>query len=189
MTRRPLKPGDRALWERVARTVTPLKTERQLAPKTPPAMPLKPPEASPAPPKMPAPASPAVQNAGKPPAPRVSDRTIGDLDRKERRRLARGAAAIEARIDLHGMTQDEAHAALNRFVMSSQASGRRVVLVITGKGRGGEGAGILRRAVPHWLTGRELGRLVVGYGPASALHGGDGALYVRLRSKAKVRRP
>ncbi len=187
MTRRPLKPGDRALWERVARTVTPLKPARVLAPKLSPQT--APPPAPPAPPpKMPAPAAPAPQNAGKAATPRVAARTIGDLDRKERRRLARGVESIDARIDLHGMTQDEAHAALTRFVMGSQASGRRVILVITGKGRGGEGAGILRRAVPHWLTARELSRLVVGFGAASATHGGDGALYVRLRSKGKVAR-
>ncbi|MEO1105882.1 MAG: Smr/MutS family protein, partial [Pseudomonadota bacterium] len=84
--------------------------------------------------------------------------------------------------------QDEAHGALSRFIGSAHLSGRRVVLVITGKGKGGEGAGILRRAVPHWLASRELQRYVVSFGPAHITHGGDGALYVRLRSPHRVKR-
>jgi len=159
-----------------------------LAPKTAPPDPARePPKPPPIP--TPAPKTAAPPNPAKPPTTRAPNRAIGDLDRKDRRRLARGSEPIDARIDLHGMTQDEAHSALVRFVMTSQGSGRRTVLVITGKGRGGEGAGILRRAVPHWLGGRDLSRLVVSFGPASPSHGGDGALYVRLRSKAKARRP
>ncbi|MEM6762358.1 MAG: Smr/MutS family protein [Pseudomonadota bacterium] len=115
-------------------------------------------------------------------------RGIGDLDRKERRKLARDPSRIEGRIDLHGMTQAEAHAALHRFVLGSAASGQRIVLVITGKGRGGEGAGILRRAVPHWLTGKDLRRVVAGYGAAHPHHGGAGAIYVRLKGHGKQRK-
>ncbi|MEM9221367.1 MAG: Smr/MutS family protein [Pseudomonadota bacterium] len=93
---------------------------------------------------------------------------------------------MEARLDLHGMTQQEAHGALIRFITGSHLASRQVVLVITGKGRGGEGAGILRRAVPHWLAGRELSPIVASYGPAHQSHGGAGALYVRLRSPKRA---
>lgn len=188
MTRRPLKPGDKALWEMVARTVAPLKARRaELKPK-PSAKSIEPPlpAASAEPrPEPPAPA-PATAKAAK--ARKLAEaRALGDLDRGLRRRLARGVETIDGRIDLHGMTQEEAHGALIRFIANSQKAGRRTVLVITGKGRG-DRTGVLRRAVPHWLTGRELARLVVSYGPAHQTHGGDGAIYVRLRSSRRLNR-
>ena len=126
----------------------------------------------------PAPRDRNVVPSARTPVPRPTH----DLDRKTRRRLARGATKIDARLDLHGMTSQEAEAALVRFVETSVSMGRRVVLIITGKGRTGEGRGVLKRNVPHWLTRRDLQRHVVGFGPAHAAHGGDGALYVRLRS-------
>jgi DNA-nicking Smr family endonuclease len=109
--------------------------------------------------------------------------------------------AIDDVLDLHGLHQDRAHARLRAFLMSSQAKGHRMVLVITGKGggvrplapdprsyreRGGEGSdpasrGVLRRSVPLWLDEPELRAVVVGYASAGVRHGGDGALYVRLR--------
>ena len=182
MKRRTLKSEEKALWERVARTVMPL-------------------HAAPVPPEASIPAIEAAaetpmtkgeaKTAAAPPvapakatAPLPKPRVAGDLDRKTRRKLARGVVAIDARIDLHGMTQEEAHGALVRFVDASVTMRRRVVLVITGKGSGGEGRGILRRNVPHWLTSREVARHVVSFGPAHATHGGDGALYVRLRGGA-----
>lgn len=175
MTRRRLSDQEKALWDRIARTVVPLRPEPRVpAIKAEPSdVVAKPVEASP-----PAPPVPPSQ----PKARTVAARPSGDLDRKTRRKLAKGAVAIDARIDLHGMTQEEAHAALIRFVVHSVGLRRRVVLVITGKGLGeGEGRGVLRRNVPHWLVGRELGRHVVSFGSAHAAHGGDGALYVRLR--------
>ncbi|WP_075220608.1 Smr/MutS family protein [Acuticoccus yangtzensis] len=180
--RRDLTSGEKELWTRVSRSVTPLKPQPP-APEPPPV------ETEP----------PVPQQAGSPPepAPRTPDpapktapgpsRAPADLDRKTRRKLARGVVTIDGRIDLHGMTQEEAHGALVRFIVSSAGMRRRVVLVITGKGMGpargfGEGRGVLRRSVPHWLTSRELAPHVVTFGPAHAAHGGDGALYVRLRT-------
>jgi DNA-nicking Smr family endonuclease len=104
-----------------------------------------------------------------------------------RARVARGREGIDGRLDLHGLTQSEAHAALVHFLRNGSARGARLVLVITGKGSGdrdtpGEGGrGVLRRQVPHWLGLPELRSLVIGFEPAHATHGGEGALYVRLR--------
>ncbi len=117
------------------------------------------------------------------------------LERKKARRIARGADEIEARLDLHGMTQDDAHSALIGFVRRCQAAGFRTVLVITGKGgpvrrHHDDGddyherpRGVLRQNVPRWLAGHEIGALVVSYTTAHIRHGGEGALYVQLRRK------
>jgi DNA-nicking Smr family endonuclease len=101
-----------------------------------------------------------------------------------RTRVARGREAIDARIDLHGLTQSEAHAALLHFLRSASARGARLVLVITGKGRRGEGdrdRGVLRRQVPQWLGLNEFRPFVIGFEDAHIAHGGEGALYVRVR--------
>jgi DNA-nicking Smr family endonuclease len=101
-----------------------------------------------------------------------------------KRRVARGAQSIDGRIDLHGMTQAEAHDALLGFMRSRQTRGCKLVLVITGKGASGDaasGRGVLKRMVPLWLEMPELRSIVVGYESASVRHGGEGALYVRLR--------
>jgi DNA-nicking Smr family endonuclease len=95
---------------------------------------------------------------------------------------------IDARIDLHGMTQDEAHAALSRFLRRAQGNGGKLVLVITGKGTrfgsddDGRERGVLKRQVPMWLRLPGLCEIVIGFEDASIGHGGTGALYVRLRS-------
>nr|WP_211110428.1 Smr/MutS family protein [Acuticoccus mangrovi] len=168
---------ERALWDLVARTVKPLKPEKAAKEVVPPAVPT-----ADAAPENPAPApTPPAPPAAKP-IKRLPPPT-GDIDRKTRRKLARGSVRIDGRIDLHGMTQEEAHRALAGFIERSAARRHKVVLVITGKGSGGEGRGILRKSVPHWLTGRELTPHVVSFGPAHPNHGGDGALYVRLRSR------
>jgi DNA-nicking Smr family endonuclease len=108
---------------------------------------------------------------------------LAPLPRREKQRLARGVSAIDARIDLHGMTQVQAHAALLRFVQRAQAQEARFVLVITGTGtRGGAGErGVLRRQVPLWLELTEFRRYVLGFESAHIGHGGEGALYVRIR--------
>ena len=103
-----------------------------------------------------------------------------------RQKLGRGSEPIDARIDLHGMTQADAHAALAHFLRRAQRDGARVVLVITGKGArpGGDSyseRGVLRRQVPLWLESAELRPLVVGFESAGAGHGREGALYVRVR--------
>jgi DNA-nicking Smr family endonuclease len=107
------------------------------------------------------------------------------LEKRHRREVAKGSRAIDARIDLHGMRQGEAHAALHAFIARAHYSEARLVLVITGKGGGfnalGEERGVLRRLVPHWLADPAMRRMILGYEPAALPHGGDGALYVRIR--------
>jgi DNA-nicking Smr family endonuclease len=107
---------------------------------------------------------------------------LATIDRKARHKLARGHDTIDARIDLHGRTQAQAHRALRKFLLDAHAAGHRYVLVITGKGRDQE-QGILRRQVPLWLEAPDLRGLVVGFDTADTGHGGAGALYVRVRRK------
>ena len=97
-----------------------------------------------------------------------------------RARVARGKEPIDARLDLHGLTQAQAHSALLRFLRNANARDARLVLVITGKGRGGE-LGVLKRQVPQWLGLPEFRAFVVGFEDAHVSHGGEGALYVRVR--------
>ena len=105
------------------------------------------------------------------------------IDRANAERLKRGRHPIEARLDLHGRTQAEAHRALAGFVHASYQAGRRCVLVITGRGLGPEGPGVLKSAVPRWLEAAELGRHILATAPAQPHHGGAGALYLLLRRK------
>ena len=101
------------------------------------------------------------------------------LDRSTQQKMRRGKIIIEARIDLHGMTQNEAHNALSDFLYVCRAAGLRGVLVITGKGAGGEG--ILRAGVPNWLNEGENRRMVRAFSHAAPKDGGEGALYVLLK--------
>ena len=105
---------------------------------------------------------------------------LSPLGRRMKQRVARGKESIDGRLDLHGYTQNEAHAALLRFLRNANARDARLVLVITGKGRGGE-PGVLRRQVPQWLGLPEFRSLVIGFEDAHITHGGEGALYVRVR--------
>lgn len=107
------------------------------------------------------------------------------LDKRSAQRLRRGRYEVDDRIDLHGMTQDRAHAALNAFIAASHGRGHRCVLVITGKGGlgpSGEG-GVLRRSVPRWLNETPVRAAVLAFQPAQPRDGGEGALYVLLRRK------
>lgn len=170
---------DRQLWDQVRRTAKPLRPEpppepapEAIAKPVPPkAAPPKPPAAVPKPAAKPKPAAP-------PP--------LGGLDRRTMSRLSRGSAAIDSRIDLHGMTQDAAHGRLLRFLDAAREEGAKIVLVITGKGAPDAvdgGRGVLRRAVPEWLRSPPFRLLVSGYESAGRRHGGEGALYVRLRRR------
>ena len=117
-----------------------------------------------------------------------------DLDRKARSRIARGRTPIDARLDLHGLRQHEAHDVLRSFIWRSHSAGHRTVLVITGKGTRARdphpdappwamGSGILRRAVPGWLAAPDMRAAILSVEDAHASHGGEGALYVRLRAR------
>jgi len=128
-----------------------------------------PPKASPAPRKI----------SAAPPSPPP----LAPLGRRERSQLSRGRKEIDARLDLHGMTQTRAHRALSDFLHRAQADGMTFVLVITGKGKTGSESerGVLRRQVPQWLSLPEFRGVVVGFEEAHIGHGGGGALYVRGR--------
>src|SRR5260370_1106759 len=98
---------------------------------------------------------------------------LTNLDRRLRQRLARGRAGLDARIDLHGLTQADAHDALMRFLRVARAEGARIVLVITGKGMRASDPdrGVLRRQVPLWLKSPKLRETVLGFEPAGPVHG------------------
>jgi DNA-nicking Smr family endonuclease len=105
-----------------------------------------------------------------------------------RQRLSRGRADVDAVMDLHGLRQDQAHGVLRQFLFNAQASGARLVLVITGKGGRSPDLssyhsqiGVLRRSVPQWLRAPEMRGVVIGFEEAGQQHGGAGALYVRIR--------
>jgi DNA-nicking Smr family endonuclease len=177
MSRRRLSSDERVLWKGVTRSIAPLRkvSEAETDDDVPaPAAP------APRPRARSAPISAAVAAPPKPATPPP----LATLGRKAKKRIARGAHAIDGRLDLHGMTQAEAHDALFRFLRAKQARGGKVVLVITGKGaRGGDsgGRGVLNRMVPLWLRLPEFRNLILGFESAAISHGGEGALYVSLR--------
>lgn len=194
---RHLSDEDSHLWEHTAATLKPLKRKRgrvleaaEPLEDIPPRKPLAEPEARSS--------SAAGKKATAPPAPPIKPApppALNQFDRKAARRLSKGAMEIEARIDLHGMRQAEAHLALRRFLMSCHARGLRWVLVITGKGgprrqsdddsagfwAGASERGVLKRNVPMWLGEPELRAIVVSFTSAAIPHGGEGALYIQLR--------
>jgi DNA-nicking Smr family endonuclease len=102
------------------------------------------------------------------------------LERPTKKKLAKGKLSIEARLDLHGLFQAEAHDLLLDFIYRAHERGLRHVLVITGKGSSMGSEGALRRAVPLWFSKAEFRFLISSYEWAARHHGGDGALYVRL---------
>ncbi|NLS01208.1 DNA mismatch repair protein MutS [Rhizobium sp. P38BS-XIX] len=110
------------------------------------------------------------------------------LERPVKRKIAKGHLALEARIDLHGLIQSEAHSMLLDFLLRAHTRGLRHVLVITGKGSSMGSEGALRRAVPLWFSKPEFRFLISSYEAAAQHHGGDGALYIRL-SRSKGEKP
>lgn len=203
--RRGLDEDDLAVWAQVARSARPMRTDgtaQGFAAAPDPA-------AAPAPASVPAPEprgaapaplqvpldfrvghSPPRRRATSLPVPYTpADRLDAQplrMDHKTHHKMSRGKIAPEARIDLHGMTLAVAKSALTGFILSCSASGRRLVLVITGKGKGDHGplpsrSGALRHEVPHWLDLPPLSRMVLQVVPAHVRHGGGGAYYVYLR--------
>ena len=168
---RRLRAEDVELWRRVARDIAPL--PGRTSPPDRGRLARNAPGTGAVPTTTPA-KTPSTQPSAAPPL----DRFAG-VDRATAERLKRGRRAIEARLDLHGMTQAEAHHALFGFVAGSRTAGRRCVLVITGHGR--IGGGVLKSAVPRWLHEPEMRRHVLAIAPARPQHGGAGALYVLLR--------
>src|SRR5262245_30359418 len=146
----------------------------------------RPPAAQPSPPPVPPqPSTPRPAPASKP-TPALSPLSHGrsaGLDKRSAERLKRGRLAVEATVDLHGLTQAEAHGRLDAFLAESVRQGRRCVLVITGKGMWREGAGVLRQLVPRWLNERPNRERVLAFDHAQARDGGAGALYVLLKRR------
>jgi DNA-nicking Smr family endonuclease len=192
------KSGDSELWKAALRDVKPLRRRRPAeAAKPAPPPPLPNPVAPPA--AAPPAARPAAKSGARlaPLLPLTSLRAPG-LDKASAERLKRGQYPIEARVDLHGMTQDDAHRALGDFIARSARAGLRCVLVITGKGlrrldeegpggadsRRGE-VGILRNAAPRWLNEAPNRARILAFAAAQPRDGGSGALYVLLRRRAR----
>ncbi len=176
---------DDALWREVTKSVTPL-PGRRVAPPKPPAPPIADPKPSPGRADMrsramqaPLPVAPAALPPLKPGA-------SPGVDRRTSERLRKGRMEIDGRIDLHGMTQAAAHTALNGFIIQSHRCGRRVVLVITGKGNIGKGGGVLKAEVPNWLNQEPIREKVLAFFPAQPKDGGSGALYVLLKRQRQA---
>ena len=174
--RRGLSYEDRVLWTHVTKAIKPLRAVAEpeddagvIEPKVPPKQNSKP-----------IAQSKAVSHEVAHKLPKSAAPPLVPLGRRMKQRVARGKDQIDARLDLHGLTQSEAHSALLHFLRNAIARDARLVLVITGKGRGGE-PGVLRRQVPQWLGLPEFRSLVVGFEDAHVAHGGEGALYVRVR--------
>jgi len=160
--------GDRVLWQEAVRDVEPMRSRGLPAGTSSD--------------QRPNPNAARIDRSRVSPSPASPplDRFAG-IDRANAERLKRGLREIEATLDLHGMTQAEAHRALAAFVAASHDAGRRCVLVITGRGLGSSGPGILKRSVPRWLEEPELRRRILAVAPAQPRHGGPGATYVLLR--------
>lgn len=201
MTRRRLRPEELALWHEVAKTARPLDPERNRTPpnhRIPEITPHDPPPRAQTMDESAQIASfrmgqTAQNRASHDLAPSLSDKVAGDplrMDRKTHQRMRRGRLDPEARIDLHGMRADQAQAALQSFLTASHSAGRRLVLVITGKGRRGDDegpiprrAGVLRHQLPHWLSTPPLSAIVLQLREAHVRHGGSGAFYVYLKRR------
>jgi DNA-nicking Smr family endonuclease len=177
MSRRRLSDDERALWRGFARGVTPLHRSAGGA-------------LNAAPDRAARETPPSAQNVPKERAHAKQPPALTQFDRRLRQRVTRGHAAIDVRIDLHGMTQKQAHAALLHFLTRAQAQDAKLALVVTGKGIGsiagsGSERGVLRRQVPLWLSLPEFRRFIVSFQEAHANHGGEGALYLRLRRRTR----
>lgn len=194
-----LHPDDAALWTYVAGQATPLSERRDSGLRSTPATPLF---TAPRPAREAAhdfePLPPLGQTGGRTGGRTVAPRSLTGVDGGSARRLRRGRMPVDGRIDLHGMTQAAAHAALNSYLAGAHRDGRRCIIVITGKGnfpKSSHGqdidapymrrgvAGVLRAAVPCWLREGANRERVIAFHPARPRDGGAGALYVVLRRR------
>jgi DNA-nicking Smr family endonuclease len=180
-----LKDEDRALWQHVTRDAKPL-AKREPPPARPAAPEAPPAKAEPKAKKQARPARTLPRPRPVTPArraePALEHGRAAGVDRRRSERLRRGRLTVEARLDLHGYTQGQAHSALGHFLGEAQARGLRCVLVITGKGTTTETGGVLRTQVPRWLNEPANRARVLAFDYAHK-HGGLGALYVMLRRK------
>lgn len=178
-SKRKLRPEEEILWTRVKRTIKPeVKLEENFAD----LLNEKPPAPSAIPKNKPT--SPPIVTASLYSPPKSKPKiglSASPIDESTAKKLVKGAVPIDGRMDLHGMTQLQAHRALYSFVQDAHFASKRIVLVITGKGNYGEG--ILRREVPKWLREPAFTNYVSGFRSSHVTHGGSGALYVRIRKK------
>jgi DNA-nicking Smr family endonuclease len=165
---------DRALWRKTMRDVKPLAPTRPAR-----AAKEEEPEVEPTPAPRPRPVTAPVRRAQS--LPPLAPGESPGVDRRTAEKFRRGQLAVEAQLDLHGLTQEEAHRALASFIQQAHGRGLRMVLVITGKGGFGDARGVLREAVPRWLNEGDLRLRVLSCAWAQPRHGGAGALYVLLR--------
>lgn len=196
MTRRKLSPEEEALWRKVTEKTDALRARDTFDPDAFAPQP-KPPAAKPQPDfgklNQKFPQKPEPRKTSYDLMPSLPDRLQAapmQMDRKAFGRMTRGKLKPEGRIDLHGMTLDRAHGVLTTFILSAHKSGKRLVLVITGKGKNrDEGGpipvrhGVLRHQVPQWLAAPPLSAVVMQVSQAHVSHGGGGAYYVYLRRK------
>ncbi|WP_424360541.1 Smr/MutS family protein [Methylocystis parvus] len=170
------------LWTKVTATVSPFRARPAPPVEPPPPPATKAVVAEPLNDRRPAPVPHRDRPAPpKPPTPLV------EIDHRTRVKIKRGRLEVSAKLDLHGMRQDEAQRALNGFLRRAQADGAKVAIVVTGKGLSREEGGVLRRVVPMWLQALNLRDVVVGFGEAARHHGGEGALYVQIRRSDRHR--
>ncbi len=183
------KPKDMELWHRVARGTKPLQgRDSREAHRSPRQQGVREAEerapqtssTSPRPRSLP-PASARGAIPDRQRTPCLAHGHIAGVDRRTAERLKRGRLNIDARLDLHGLTQAEAHRALNAFIAASYEAGRRCLLVITGKGYRREDGGVLRGKVPQWLNQSPNRGRVLAFDYAQQRDGGTGALYIMLR--------
>ncbi len=165
--KRPLRPEEQRIWSMVAATVHPL-TARGAAK---PAQPQTLDAAARIEPKRPTALA------------RPQRQAVEDIEPNRKHRIVREREEIGGRLDLHGMTQDRARAALEGFLLRAWDDGWRAVLVITGKGV--QGDGVLKKRAPEWLGAPHLTHIVAGLSEAHRHHGGAGALYVALKRKRR----
>jgi len=131
-------------------------------------------------------ASPPSAASALPPPPKPAPRPT-DIDSRTFAKIKRGRLDVDAKLDLHGMRQAEAQRSLTAFLRRCQANGARIAIIVTGKGLTRDEGGVLRRVVPMWLEAPNLRDVVVGFGEAARHHGGEGALYVRIRRADRAR--
>ncbi len=185
-TPRPRQPSaaEKDLWQQVTEDVEPLADYVPSDEGEPQPPEGAPPENAPIEPITPKRAEPSEPPPLRPVDPDLAHGSAPGLDRRTQTRMRRGQVDIEARIDLHGQTQDEAYRALTAFLHAAHDADRRAVLVITGKGQRtdkGSGQGVLREAVPRWLNEPEIRRMLRAFSHAAPKDGGEGALYVLLK--------
>ena len=175
---RTLTDEDRILWDLVARSVKPSPGPKRGTAANPPEGDT---DEKPGKPKKQGEPNPARPPAYQPESPASKPAARLRLDAQTLDKLAKGRLPLAARVDLHGMRQDEAYGLLLSFVARAHARGIRYVLVITGKGSSSGGDGVLRRSVPGWLSTPPFRQYVSAHETAARGHGGAGALYIRLK--------